>query len=47
VIVCLNHFFRRWHPDGNLEHLGRIDQQIKIKGFKIELDRVAGAMEVC
>ncbi|KAF8158152.1 nonribosomal peptide synthetase 12 [Crassisporium funariophilum] len=35
----------RWLPDGTLEHLGRIDNQVKIKGFRVELDGVASAME--
>ncbi|RDB21480.1 Linear gramicidin synthase subunit D [Hypsizygus marmoreus] len=35
----------RWYPDGNLEHLGRIDDQVKVKGFRVELDGVAAAME--
>ncbi|KAF7365210.1 Nonribosomal peptide synthetase 12 [Mycena venus] len=34
-----------WRPDGTLEHLGRIDDQVKIKGFRVELDGVAVAME--
>ena len=36
----------RWRPDGQLEHLGRIDDQVKVKGFRVELDGVAAAMEV-
>ncbi|KAJ7644140.1 nonribosomal peptide synthetase 12 [Roridomyces roridus] len=34
-----------WREDGTLEHLGRIDDQVKIKGFRVELDGVAVAME--
>ncbi|KAJ7672719.1 nonribosomal peptide synthetase 12 [Mycena rosella] len=34
-----------WRADGKLEHLGRIDDQVKIKGFRVELDGVAAAME--
>ncbi|KAJ6613276.1 nonribosomal peptide synthetase 12 [Mycena sp. CBHHK59/15] len=34
-----------WRSDGSLEHLGRIDDQVKIKGFRVELDGVAVAME--
>ncbi|MCL1918567.1 MAG: amino acid adenylation domain-containing protein [Peptococcaceae bacterium] len=26
----------RWLPDGNIEYLGRIDDQIKIRGFRVE-----------
>lgn len=36
----------RWRPGGQLEHLGRIDDQVKVKGFRVELDGVAAAMEV-
>ncbi|MBZ8179842.1 non-ribosomal peptide synthetase [Oscillatoria salina] len=30
----------RYLPDGNLEYLGRIDEQIKIRGFRVELGEV-------
>ncbi|KZV88846.1 nonribosomal peptide synthetase 12 [Exidia glandulosa HHB12029] len=37
----------RWREDGTLEHLGRADDQVKIKGFRVELDGVSAAMETC
>lgn len=30
----------RWHPDGQVEYLGRLDQQIKIHGQRIELEEI-------
>ncbi|TFK64625.1 nonribosomal peptide synthetase 12 [Pluteus cervinus] len=35
----------RWCTGGNLEPLGRVDNQVKIKGFRVELDGVAAAIE--
>ncbi|MCP4149409.1 MAG: AMP-binding protein, partial [bacterium] len=30
----------RWHPDGYIEHLGRIDRQIRIRGARIEIGEI-------
>jgi len=34
----------RWRRDGQLDHLGRADDQVKVKGFRVELDGVSAAM---
>ncbi|RDW73351.1 hypothetical protein BP6252_07258 [Coleophoma cylindrospora] len=34
-----------WRPDGTIAHDGRADDQVKIKGFRVELDSVSAAME--
>ncbi|ORX93211.1 amino acid adenylation [Basidiobolus meristosporus CBS 931.73] len=37
----------RWLPDGMLEILGRSDNQLKIRGYRVELDEVRLAFEKC
>jgi amino acid adenylation domain-containing protein len=34
----------RLRPDGRLEHLGRIDSQVKVRGFRIELDEIRSVL---
>jgi surfactin family lipopeptide synthetase A len=34
----------RFRPDGNLEYLGRIDTQVKVRGFRIELTEIESVL---
>jgi amino acid adenylation domain-containing protein/non-ribosomal peptide synthase protein (TIGR01720 family) len=34
----------RWLPDGAIEMLGRIDEQVKVRGFRIEIGEIESAL---
>ncbi|WP_164019479.1 non-ribosomal peptide synthase/polyketide synthase, partial [Pyxidicoccus trucidator] len=36
----------RWLPDGNIEYLGRLDFQVKVRGLRIELGEIEAALEL-
>ncbi len=34
----------RWLPDGNIEFFGRIDNQVKVRGIRVELEEIEAAL---
>jgi acyl-coenzyme A synthetase/AMP-(fatty) acid ligase/acyl carrier protein len=34
----------RWRPDGLIEFLGRIDHQVKVRGFRVELEEIEAVL---
>ncbi|MEJ7829176.1 MAG: amino acid adenylation domain-containing protein, partial [Segetibacter sp.] len=37
----------RWFPDGNMDYLGRLDDQVKILNYRIELGEIESVLQEC
>ena len=40
ALICKTGDFGRYQPDGNIEFLGRKDDQVKVRGFRVELTEI-------
>ncbi len=36
--------YGRWLPDGNIEYIGRIDDQVKVRGYRVELSEIENVL---
>ena len=34
-----------WNENGSVQYLGRIDNQVKLRGYRVELDEIKSIME--
>src|ERR1039457_6839564 len=44
ALMYLTGDLARYLPDGRIEHLGRLDHQIKVRGFRVELGEIEAAL---
>src|ERR1700730_4369846 len=44
ALMYLTGDLARYLPDGRIEHLGRLDNQIKVRGFRVELGEIEAAL---
>ena len=42
--LCRSGDYGRWQPEGKLEFLGRRDNQVKVRGFRIEIGEIENAL---
>jgi amino acid adenylation domain-containing protein/thioester reductase-like protein len=35
----------RWNQEGNIEYIGRVDNQIKVRGFRVEIENIVNTLK--